>query len=77
MREQAEIVSPQSPTTTPFDDLRAYGFESVDDDDYESDSIDELLIHLKGDARPFVEVEIFNKKLIGLLDSGAQRTVPL
>lgn len=47
----------------------------MDDDDYDSDSIDELLIHLEGDARPFVEVEILNKKLIGLLNSGAQKTV--
>lgn len=75
LREEADAISLNTPKTTTICSPREYGFDSMDDDDYESDPIDELLIHIEGDARPFVEVKILDKKLIGLLDSEAQRTV--
>ncbi|KAJ8948609.1 hypothetical protein NQ314_008392, partial [Rhamnusium bicolor] len=37
--------------------------------------LDYVLAHVKGDERPYVTVSIFGKSLLGLLDSGASRTI--
>ncbi|XP_055584826.1 uncharacterized protein LOC129737691 [Uranotaenia lowii] len=41
----------------------------------EVDEISPLLVQLSGDARPFVKIQLMGIELIGLLDSGAARTV--
>lgn len=52
------------------------GFKPITDQDYDNEyNINEIFIEVSGDARPFVKVSILGKELIGLLDSGAQRTV--
>lgn len=37
--------------------------------------LDYVLAHAQGDQRPFLNVNIFGKTLLGLLDSGASRTI--
>lgn len=37
--------------------------------------LDYVLAHVKGDERPYVTVSIFDKLFLGLLDSGASRTI--
>lgn len=37
--------------------------------------LDYVLAHVQGDERPYVTVSIFDKTLLGLLDSGASRTI--
>ncbi|KAJ8929587.1 hypothetical protein NQ314_017694 [Rhamnusium bicolor] len=37
--------------------------------------LDYVLAHVQGDERPYVTVTIFGKQLLGLLDSGANRTI--
>ncbi|KAJ8931007.1 hypothetical protein NQ314_016142 [Rhamnusium bicolor] len=37
--------------------------------------LDYVLAHVKGDERPYLTVSIFGKSLLGLLDSGASRTI--
>lgn len=37
--------------------------------------LDYVLAHAKGDQRPFLSVSIFGKELLGLLDSGASKTI--
>ena len=56
--------------------LFEHGFERVLESDYSTDQdVEELFVKVDGDARPFVEVEVIGKKIVALLDSGAQRTV--
>ncbi|XP_055603795.1 uncharacterized protein LOC129752031 [Uranotaenia lowii] len=46
--------------------------------DYDTEydeQVEELLIAVDGDARPFVEVNVLGISMIGLLDSGAQKSV--
>lgn len=37
--------------------------------------LDFILAHVQGDERPYLEVSIFNKSILGLLDSGASNTI--
>ncbi|XP_050295859.1 uncharacterized protein LOC126735794 [Anthonomus grandis grandis] len=37
--------------------------------------LDFVLAHAKGDERPYLHIDIFGKSLLGLLDSGASRTI--
>lgn len=57
-------------------EMLSSGFRMFADDDYCSEqNVEELFIRLEGDNRPFAKVCVLGKELIGLLDSGAQRTV--
>ncbi|XP_060524827.1 uncharacterized protein LOC132701138 [Cylas formicarius] len=37
--------------------------------------LDFIFAHAKGDTRPYLEVDIYGKVLLGLLDSGSSRTI--
>lgn len=37
--------------------------------------IDYVLQHASGDRRPYLQVQVFNYPILGLLDSGASRTI--
>lgn len=37
--------------------------------------MDFIIAHAKDDARPFLEISIFGRRLLGLLDSGSSRTI--
>lgn len=77
MRRQADALL-QKPSTNDqvYTDLLTNGFEPISEKDYASEmEIDELFVRVDGDNRPFAKVYVLGREIVGLLDSGAQRTV--
>lgn len=77
LEEEAEALFQNPPN---LDEIQANllqnGFEPVTDQDYGTEeNIEEIFVKVDGDARPFIKVNILGKDILGLLDSGAQRTV--
>lgn len=77
LEEEAEALNRNPPNIDEIQtSLLENGFEPVADEDYGIDqNIEEIFVKVDGDARPFIKVNILGKEILGLLDSGAQRTV--
>lgn len=77
MRGQAEVDRRNPPTNDRVtEELEMSGFEPVSENDYSPVSnVDELFVRVDGDTRPFVKVSVLGREIIGLLDSGAHRSV--
>lgn len=77
MRRQAEVGRqnpPQYDRVT--EELAVNGFEPVSENDYSPvSSVEELFVRVDGDTRPFVKMSVLGREIIGLLDSGAHRSV--
>ncbi|XP_055591195.1 uncharacterized protein LOC129743243 [Uranotaenia lowii] len=60
-----------------YPDLSQYGLRPIKEDEYgpKEPEVDELFMQLQGDDRPFAEISIFDCPIIGLLDSGAHRSI--
>lgn len=77
MRQSSRINEAERPLAEEEDvsaTLQELGYSQVGQAT-ESDEIASMLVKLSGDARPFTRVELMGIGVIGLLDSGAQRTV--
>lgn len=69
---------PENPPTLEnvADQLLTHGFERFSNEDYaERMDVEEIFVKTDGDNRPFAKIFVMGIQLIGLLDSGAQRTV--
>lgn len=77
LRGQAEVDRRNPPTNDRVtEELEMSGFEPVSENDYSPVSnVDELFVRVDGDTRPFVKVSVLGREIIGLLDSGAHRSV--
>lgn len=69
-----KIKNPKS-LDDPCYNLPLFGFHPFENNDYDQtpQELEELFVHLKDDDRPFVQIQIFEIPLMGLLDSGAHR----
>lgn len=77
LRRQADVL-PTNPSTIEqvYTDLITNGFEPISKEDYFSDMVvDELFVRIAADNRPFAIIWVLGRKICGLLDSGAHRTV--
>lgn len=77
MRRQAE-ASTLNPSKDDrlYKDLLQNGYKPFSDDDYVPEvEVNELFVKVDGDNRPFAKVHVMGREMIGLLDSGAQRSI--
>lgn len=76
LRGQAECLQENPSDADVLLSLRENGLiPFAETDSYESPELNELFIYNDGDARPFVKIQILGREIIGLLDSGAERSV--
>lgn len=69
--ERPQTIMQDEPSTI----LQQLGYSKMSGQATKREEIASLLVKLSGDARPFVRIELMGIELIGLLDSGAARTV--
>lgn len=76
---QSSLGNSGSPQTIVSKDptvfLQELGYSRVNGQTNKQEEIASLLVKLSGDARPFTRISLMGIELIGLLDSGAARTV--
>lgn len=77
LEEEAEALCQNPPGIAEIQaGLLGNGFEPVPDESYDNEqNLEEIFVEVDGDERPFMKVNILGKEILGLLDSGAQRTV--
>lgn len=79
LRGQVSQVICKNPSLpTPYDQLSQSGYTRVKTSDYytsQEAQLEELFVKVEDDDRPFVKVSVFDVPLIGLLDSGAHRSI--
>lgn len=77
MRRQVDLDLENPPTLKQMaQTLTSYGFEPISATDYDiAHDLNEIFVHIQGDGRPFAKVNVMGVEILGLLDSGAQRSV--
>lgn len=79
LRGQVSHVVRQNPSSRALSDcLIQSGYSRTQTSDYVpigKTHLEELFVRLEDDDRPFVKITVFNTPIIGLLDSGAHRSI--